>query len=386
MSINETVTTRIKHIPYGKVFDYSIFNDIENRPALYMSIQRLEKASKIQKFSKGKYYKIRQETAIKKSHVNDESKWKQIKKDGLIVGQNLYYKLGISTKKKFETEVAIYGGRSEVKKIHGHKIRYKNLPIKLTKDNQAIIELFDVILKKESILELNEIKYNHYVSEQLINNKYNIVIKCFTQYPKRFQSKILFDIAKYNRNFAIKMCDSLSQYRAYNLKNKIIKIHEIKEVNKNKKNIMYYSGLISLNLYKSPNSGDWHSRIALDFLKYGKSKSKFALMGREGDFETNSFFGEEGIINYENEIKKFSPNNFYNIKYVANHIRAIADMLLYSIIEDKDFKSIDLYGWLPKDEDKAKVFNMIDSIKNLLDIEKTRKINEMKEYYGTYRT
>ena len=56
-SVSLAVSLKIKHLRFDKLYDYGIFNNIENRDALKNAISRCKKDERIVKVGRAKFYK-----------------------------------------------------------------------------------------------------------------------------------------------------------------------------------------------------------------------------------------------------------------------------------------------------------------------------------------
>ena len=112
--------------------------------------------------------------------------------------------------------------------------------------------------------------------------------------------------------------------------------------------ISYYSGTVALNLYDSKESGDWHSSIAVKSIETGQSKSPFFIINNNSKLNTIEYLGLDGIVDYSKEIIEMGIENFNNIVLVAKPYRAIADMLLYTIINNRSSSFIEVDNWIPR--------------------------------------
>ena len=102
----------------------------------------------------------------------------------------------------------------------------------------------------------------------------------------------------------------------------------------------------------SGNSGDWHSRQLLpENLRYA---------GEECEVNTLPWFGNKGIITYpdydalpEYCLSRRYWTDFPGPYIVANHNRAAVDLLYQDFVLKRITRglTVDMYGWIDKDED-----------------------------------
>jgi len=146
--------------------------------------------------------------------------------------------------------------------------------------------------------------------------------------------------------------------------------------------ISYYSGTVALNLYDSKESGDWHSSIAIKSIETGRSKSPFFIINNNAKLNTMDYLGLDGIVDYSNEIIKMGIRNFNNVIFVAKPYRAVADMLLYAIINDRNSSFIEVDNWIPRKKEKLEIFRILGNAKDKLTKLQNKQLRKMKRYYG----
>lgn len=147
-------------------------------------------------------------------------------------------------------------------------------------------------------------------------------------------------------------------------------------------NISYYSGTVALNLYDSKESGDWHSSIAIKSIETGQSKSPFFIINNNAKLNTIDYLGLDGIVDYSKEIAKMGIKNFNNVVLVAKPYRAVADMLLYTIVNNRSFDFIEVDNWIPRKREKLEIFRILSNAKDKLSREEKKRLTQMRVYYG----
>lgn len=141
----------------------------------------------------------------------------------------------------------------------------------------------------------------------------------------------------------------------------------------------YYSGKVALNLCKTNGCGDWHSAIAVMSIESGISKSPFFIISENGSINTFLYFGNAGIVDCAKYLKEMNIKvNARGVTMVAEPYRAVADMLLYCLLNSKDFRFVDIDGWLPVQMEKDKLFNLLYSCELLVGYKD--RIDEMKKW------
>jgi hypothetical protein len=145
--------------------------------------------------------------------------------------------------------------------------------------------------------------------------------------------------------------------------------------------ISYYSGTVALNLYNSKESGDWHSSIAIKSIETGQSKSPFFIINNNAKLNTIDYLGLDGIVDYSKEIIKMGIKNFNNVVLVAKPYRAVADMLLYTIINNRSSSFIEVDNWIPRRKEKLEIFRILSNAKDKLSKVQKTKLIQMRKYY-----
>jgi len=147
-------------------------------------------------------------------------------------------------------------------------------------------------------------------------------------------------------------------------------------------NISYYSGTVALNLYDSKESGDWHSSIAVKSIETGISKSPFFIINNNAKLNAIEYLGLDGIVDYSSEIVQMGIKNFNNVVLVAKPYRAVADMLLYAIIKNRNSSFIEVDNWIPRKKEKLEIFRILNNAKDKLSKSQNKQLVTMRGYYG----
>lgn len=211
MKVSKIVEEKLKNLRYGKVYDYSIFDEIKNRNALYVALNRLVEAKKIKRFSKGKFYKTKVlETDMGngqqykyQSSVDNSSKWEVILGEGgVVTGPALYNTKGLTTQNPFIVEISRYGIRKKRTKIAGENIQYKPLPVIATKANKKIIEFIDILANKKRIQDINMAAYKQYIQTTLKSINIKELAKTLNYYDLRVKKELLKELSIANPSLA----------------------------------------------------------------------------------------------------------------------------------------------------------------------------------------
>ncbi len=169
--------------------------------------------------------------------------------------------------------------------------------------------------------------------------------------------------------------------KATNRKNKLYRYLESSS-NPLMNSISYYSGTVALNLYDSKDSGDWHSSIAVKSIETGQSKSPFFIINNNTKLNTIEYLGLDGIVDYSKEIIQMGIKNFNNVVLVAKPYRAVADMLLYAIINKRNTDFIEVDNWIPRRKEKLDIFRILNNAKDKLSKPQKKQLSQMREHYG----
>lgn len=149
MSITANISNKISYFPKGYVFTYSDFISEENgKEAVIKALNRMAQSGKIEKLSKGKFYKPEISTFGKLKPSNH-----QVVKDlledngkitGYLTGLSIYNELGFST----QISSSIQIGRNDVRSAFKRGVykvsivRQKNI---INKENIPYLQLLDVL-------------------------------------------------------------------------------------------------------------------------------------------------------------------------------------------------------------------------------------------------
>lgn len=149
MKTTDYIKVTIDKLPKGYVFTYSDFTTkVNKKEAVIKSLNRLAASGRIEKLSKGKFYKP-EKTPFGTLQPNQ----KQIVKDllekdgkllGYITGLGIYNQLGFTT----QVSNTIQIGRNEVRpalKRGMYKISFVKQKNTITKENIPLLQLLDVI-------------------------------------------------------------------------------------------------------------------------------------------------------------------------------------------------------------------------------------------------
>lgn len=119
----------------------------------------------------------------------------------------------------------------------------------------------------------------------------------------------------------------------------------------------YLSGIASLNLPCEEGTGDWHMLGTFD---ERNTKPIQFLAGRD----LIEVLGTEGIEDRSQDADRAGiPRS--GIVWASNHARAIADMVVRSVISGRVASHVRLDDWMPEEDQKKRVLYLLDKAKLL---------------------
>ena len=143
----------------------------------------------------------------------------------------------------------------------------------------------------------------------------------------------------------------------------------------------YLGGMGALNLPSPTGTGDWH--MEQTFFRPREKQSRSFISGTGCQTDTNHVLGDAGIYDCTAILGELGIPHEGSVAYAANHARAIADLVIAAVLrgESPDFVVMD--DWMPRDEDKKQVFDLLGkAIKNLT-AEQQRKVLEWNRKNAT---
>ena len=149
MKIIDLVQLKIDRLPKGYVFTYKdLIPEVDNREAIIKSLNRLANTDKINKLSKGKYYKpettVFGELEPAKNQVVKDLLEKGNKIIGYLTGYSIYNQLGLTT----QVSNTIQIGRNDFNppmKRGMYKITFVKQKNTITKENIPFLQILDAI-------------------------------------------------------------------------------------------------------------------------------------------------------------------------------------------------------------------------------------------------
>lgn len=184
MKTTDYIAYTIDRLPKGYVFTYDDFyNEVNNKEAIIKALNRMAVSGKIEKLSKGKYYKPE-----KTIFGNLEPSQKQIVKDllednskiiGYLTGLSIYNQLGFTT----QVSNTIQIGKNEVRpqlergRYSISFVKQKNI---INKENIYALQLLDVL------------RFINKIPDTTIEN----ILKRFIELLKKMDSKEISNIQR----------------------------------------------------------------------------------------------------------------------------------------------------------------------------------------------
>lgn len=128
----------------------------------------------------------------------------------------------------------------------------------------------------------------------------------------------------------------------------------------------YITGMTALNIpLPEEGYGDWHFIEA--FYGRGSRSPKMFLAGEGEEWSTQSIFGEFGIYECSEKLKKMGivvPSG--QKVYVAGHYRAVLDMLYRSVKRGRYPHHLDIEHWFDNEEQKKALAGKVKEMKGHL--------------------
>lgn len=136
----------------------------------------------------------------------------------------------------------------------------------------------------------------------------------------------------------------------------------------------YLGGMAALNLPSPTGTGDWHMEQTFFRPRVRRSRSFISGVGCPTD--TTAILGDFGVYDCTAVLDELGIPHESTIAYAANHARATADLILAAVLrgESPDFVVLD--DWMPRDNDKRQVFDLLAKALEHLTQEQQKKVLE----------
>jgi hypothetical protein len=157
MKTTEYVETKIDSLPKGYVFTHNDFlSDLNNKEAVIKALNRMAIAGKIDKLSKGKFYKA-ENTVFGKLQPNQEQIVKDLlesdgKTIGYLTGYSIFNQLGLTTQVSNTIQIAKNDTRPTFNREY-YTIAFIKQKNTITNENVPLLQILDSIryIKKSPI-------------------------------------------------------------------------------------------------------------------------------------------------------------------------------------------------------------------------------------------
>lgn len=136
----------------------------------------------------------------------------------------------------------------------------------------------------------------------------------------------------------------------------------------------YLGGMAALNLPLPTGTGDWH--MEQTFFRPRERRSRSFISGVGCPTDTTEILGDLGVYDCTAVLDELGIPHESTIAYAANHARATADLILAAVLrgESPDFVVLD--DWMPRDNDKQQVFDLLAKALEHLTQEQQEKVLE----------
>jgi len=134
----------------------------------------------------------------------------------------------------------------------------------------------------------------------------------------------------------------------------------------------YLSGMAALNLPSPEGTGDWH--LIETFFKPRQKQPRLFIAGNGCPGDTNGLLGDAGIYECSALLASLNIPHADGPAFAANHTRAIADLVLVSVLEGGTPDFVQLDDWMPRDIDKVSVFELLDIAQPKLNADQQGKV------------
>ena len=225
MEVTEYIRNTIDRLPKGYVFTYKDFDiDVNKKEAIIKALNRMVNSGKIEKLSKGKYFKP-EKTPFGTLQPNQE----QIVKDlisengkviGYLTGYSIYNKLGLTTQVSNIIQIGKNHTRPKFKRERYtiSFVKQKNI---ITKKNIPLLQILDSIkyIKKipDTTIKASCLRFLEIVRKLNLDDKKEL-IRLSLKYPPSTRALLgaLLDETQ-NKSITISLKESLNPITKYEI-------------------------------------------------------------------------------------------------------------------------------------------------------------------------
>jgi len=205
MKVSDLVRNKIDRLQDGYVFTYDDFTkEVKNESALKLALFKLVKAGKIERLSKGRFYKPKQGITAKLSPdeyeiVKDLLKINN-KANGYITGLGIFNRLGLTS--QMSTVIQI-GSNFDKKQVQRGKylIKYIRQWNKITTENIPLLQLLDCVRFIKNIPDTTvdqSYKRLIYLLRELSEKEIYLLTSLASKYPPATRSLVGSILEKLN--------------------------------------------------------------------------------------------------------------------------------------------------------------------------------------------
>lgn len=134
----------------------------------------------------------------------------------------------------------------------------------------------------------------------------------------------------------------------------------------------YLSGMAALNIPSDEGTGDWH--MIETFFSPRQRFSRLFITGAGCHDDTTSYLADMGVYDCSAILNAYGIPHPGGSVYAATHARAIADMVLVTILDGRSPSFIPLDDWMPSDIDKQAVFDLLEVAAGRMDEEDKKRV------------
>lgn len=225
MKVTEYIRITLDRLPKGYVFTYEDFNiDVSKKEAIIKALNRMVNSGKIEKLSKGKYFKPEKtpfgtlqpnQEQIVKDLINENSKV-----IGYLTGYSIYDKLGLTTQVSNIIQIGKNQTRPKFKRERYtiSFIKQKNI---ITKKNIPLLQILDSIknIKKipDTTIKASCTRFLEIVRKLNLDNKKEL-IRLSLKYPPSTRALLgaLLDETQ-NKSITVSLKESLNPITKYEI-------------------------------------------------------------------------------------------------------------------------------------------------------------------------
>ncbi|MFD0700079.1 type IV toxin-antitoxin system AbiEi family antitoxin domain-containing protein [Myroides pelagicus] len=223
MKVTENIRNTIDRLPRGYIFTYKDFDvDVNKKEAIIKALNRMVDSGKIEKLSKGKYFKPEKtpfgtlqpsQEQIVKDLLNEDGKV-----IGYLTGYSIYNKLGLTTQVSNIIQIGKNQTRPKFKRER-YTISFINQKNIITKKNIPLLQILDSIkyVKKipDTTIKTSCLRFLEIIRELSLDDKKELT-RLSLKYPPSTRALLgaLLDEIQ-NKSITISLKESLNPITKY---------------------------------------------------------------------------------------------------------------------------------------------------------------------------